>query len=723
MRWIRTPLLLPAVVFLGLVLVPSLLLGWFSLRAVENERAVARQRLLQDHQRHVQFAVRAVRVELEALEAAWEALVPRAVGWESRLDEVRSALDGARGKAFVRGCHLLHVSGRRLYPAPDRADEPPMTWAAPTAAGAERIAELLAAGEAAEFETGDTAAALRAYRRLLDQATAPNLRAMALAAIGRVHLQRGEADAATREYGKILRLYPDARDLDNQPLRVHAQLGIARALEAKGEFLEAARTLSALYKDLVGHSDEIGGLEYEILVERIERQMALLVPRPVPPAWEELERSFAAARAHPKKQIGSTYFAHKLSRKLLRASLDGLRYSTSPRYLSGTVDGAPFLLTYLFLPDPRGTGVAGLAGLEIDLEVLSRELLPEILRRLEPSAEVGLAVVDESGRTVIGVPEVANAPSVAASMGVPFDFWSVAAFRRPAGGADLGVDFRTKVYLYFVLLLLVAIASGSALAVATLRRQARLANLKTSFVSSISHELRTPLTSIRLYTEILEMGAERMDSEERARSLGTIRRECERLQRLIDQVLDFARIERGAKQYRFEYEEVGPLVRAVAEEFRTQAEAEGCGYEVSIAPDLPEVRVDADAVRQMLLNLLSNAVKYSDAERKIAVRVFRGDRELGIQVEDHGIGIEPGEQQRIFEEFYRIDTRLSSRRSGVGLGLTLVRRLAAAHGGRVSVESERGRGSRFTIWLPLQEPAATRPEADGGGGLTEARGG
>jgi signal transduction histidine kinase len=294
-------------------------------------------------------------------------------------------------------------------------------------------------------------------------------------------------------------------------------------------------------------------------------------------------------------------------------------------------------------------------------------------------------------------------------------------FRRPAGRADLGIDFRTKVYLYFVLLLLVAITAGTALGVATLRRQARLSNLKTSFVSRVSHELRTPLTSIRLYTEILEMGAERMDGEERARSFATIRRECERLQRLIDQVLDFARMERGAKQYRFEYEEVGPLVRGVAEEFRTQAEAEGFGYEVSIEPDLPEVRLDADAVCQMLLNLLSNAVKYSDAEREIAVRVFRSDGELGIQVEDHGIGIESGERQRVFEDFYRIDTRLSSRRSGVGLGLTLVRRLAAAHGGRVSVESERGRGSRFTVWLPLAEPTATRPRADGG--LTEARGG
>jgi signal transduction histidine kinase len=303
---------------------------------------------------------------------------------------------------------------------------------------------------------------------------------------------------------------------------------------------------------------------------------------------------------------------------------------------------------------------------------------------------------------------------------MPFDFWKLAVFRRPSAPGEPGLDFRTKVYLYVVLLLLVTVVAGAGLGVAALRRQARLAREKTSFVSSVSHELRTPLTSIRLYTEMLETGAEWMGAEERARSLGTIRRECERLQRLIDQVLEFARLERGTREYRFEYEEVGPLVRGVAEEFRAQAESAGCRYEVSVEDDLPEARVDADAVRQMLLNLLSNAVKYSDSERDVAVRVFRRDAELALQVEDHGVGIDPREQRRIFDEFYRVETSPPSRRGGVGLGLTVVRRLAEAHGGRVSVESEPGRGSRFTVWLPLEAPAASGPRA-ADRGLVEAR--
>ncbi len=723
MRWIRNPLQLAVLLFV-VVLVPSLLLGWFSLRAVQSERAAARQQLVGDQERYAQFSARAVRAELESLETTWEALVPRAVGWESRLDEVRAALDAARGQAFVRGCHLLHVSGRRLYPVLDSAEAPRgAERVVPGAAEAERIRELLAAGEAAEFDGQDSGAALRAYRGILARTSAPGLRAIAQAGIGRVLLQRGDPNGALREYEQLLRLYPDARDLDNQPLRVHARLGIARALESNGQPLAAADALTTLYEELALHSDEIGGLQFEILVERIGRQMARLVPRPVPPAWQELERRFAAARSRPKKQVGSSYFVHKLSRKLLRASLEGLPYSTSPRYLSETVDGRPFLLAYLYLPDASGTAVAGLAGLEIDLGALSTTLLPGVLQRLEPAPDIGLAVVDESGKGVSGGPDpVGDAAMVTSSLGGPFDSWSVAVFRRTAAGGDPIDDLRTKVYLYVVLLLLVTIVAGAGLGVAALRDQARLAALKTSFVSRVSHELRTPLTSIRLYTEMLEMGRDLADGEARARSLGTIRRECERLQRLIDELLDFARVERGTKQYRLEYEEMGPLVRGIAEEFRAQAEAERCRYEVSIEPDIPELRVDRDAIRQMLLNLLSNAVKYSDSERHVVVRAFRREAQLALQVEDHGIGIDPAHLNRIFDEFYRVETPDSSQRGGVGLGLTLVRRLAEAHGGRVGVESERGRGSRFTIWLPLG-PATVRQTRAAGGGLAEAGGG
>lgn len=707
--WRRNPHVELGLVFVLLVLLPSFLLGSFSLRAVESQRAAAQQRSLAERSSTADLAGRIVHQEMKTLEAGWSTLVPRHVGWEANLGAVVAALDSARGRDFVRACHLLHVSGQRLYPPEPAATDPtPIPSADAFDAGdAHEVRELLAAAETAEFELDTPAAALVAYRALLDAARTPRLQAVAHAGIARaqLHLQQWQRAIEASEW--ILQQYADAYDLDNQPLRLQARLHIARAREEMGQALPAASALVASYEDLVAHSDEIGRLQFDVLVERIEERMARLLPRPVPGDWRELEQRYAAVAAQRKRPIGSEYFANKLSRKLVRAALEGLVYTTEVRYLSATVDGEPFLLAYVYLPDASGTAVAALAGFEIDLMTMSNAMLPGIMQQFQANDDLVLALVDAEGKPVLSGSAVPATNRVSHPLAVPFDFWSVAVALEPDAEDFGGLEFRTKVYLYLVLVLLLTIGTGAALVVIGLRRQSRLANMKTSLVSSVSHELRTPLTSIRLFSELLEAAGEDASLEQRRQYLHTIRREVDRLQRLIDQVLDFARGARGARQFRFEFEEIGDLVRNVAEDFRSQAEGNGFRFEVDIEPDLPEVRVDADALRQLLLNLLANAMQYSEKERAITVRARRSGLEICIQVQDRGIGIDPTDHERIFEDFYRGDTRLSSRHGGLGLGLALVRRIATAHGGRVTVDSRRGQGAVFTIWLPVSEDGGT----------------
>ncbi len=697
-------------VFFVLVLCPSFLLGYFSLRAVENERVAASERLRADRAGYAELAGRAVHQELQALETAWKALVPRRVGWERRPGDTTAAVGAAEGRAFVHAAHLLHVSGDRLYPPGALGSE--VSARTLVTGEAARLQELLVAGETAEFDAGEAEAALAAYGELLAASPPPRLGAIALAGIGRAHLRLGQADAALAAFQRVLSEHAGAYDLDNQPLRLQARLQIARILAERNETLRATEELVVLYEDLVAHSDAIGRLQYDIFVERLEERLGHLLPRPLTPAWQPLQERINRVRGQPKKVVGSEYFGNKLSRKLVRAALDGLAYSTEVRYLSDSVDDRPFLLAYLYLPDASGTAVAGLVGFEIDLEDVARSLLPGLLQHLEPPQGTRLLLLDSAGKEVPG----GEAPPAheSRSLDVPFDFWSVA-----VAGSEVaaGADFRTKVFLYFVLLLLVTLAAGAFLVVAGLRRESRLANLQTGLVSSVSHELRTPLTSIRMYIEMLETAS----AEQRSGYLQTIRRECDRLQRLVDRVLDFARSERGTRRWRFEFEEVGALVHSAAEDFRTQAEAGGFRYGTEIEPDLPELRLDADAIRQMLLNLLANAVQYSEAERHIVVRAYRRHREVAVEVQDHGIGIAPGDKRHIFDDFYRGDSRLSSRHGGIGLGLALVRRVVAAHGARIDVESERGRGSTFTVWLPVPEEASGGQTAGEVGESGEAR--
>jgi len=231
-------------------------------------------------------------------------------------------------------------------------------------------------------------------------------------------------------------------------------------------------------------------------------------------------------------------------------------------------------------------------------------------------------------------------------------------------------------------------------------REIALARLKSDFVANVSHELRTPLALIRLYAETLEMG--RLTNPEKPQQYyRIIREESERLTALINNILDFSRIEAGRKEYDFRETDLARLVRETLDAYRYQIEQNGFTFQEQIEDDLPPVRVDREAIARSLLNLVNNAVKYSPQEKFLSVRLFRSGDEIKLQVADHGMGIPIREQSKIFEKFYRVGDPLVHNTKGSGLGLSLVRHIVRAHGGEVSVESIPGKGSTFTIALPL----------------------
>ena len=229
-----------------------------------------------------------------------------------------------------------------------------------------------------------------------------------------------------------------------------------------------------------------------------------------------------------------------------------------------------------------------------------------------------------------------------------------------------------------------------------------LAKLKSDIVSNVSHELRTPLALIRLYAETLELG--RIPDEQRKLEYYRIvRKESERLTGLINNILDFSRIEAGRKEYDFRETDLPSLVRETLDSYHYQIEQHGFRYEERISNDLPVVRVDREAIARSLLNLVNNALKYSADDKFLAVNLYREIGSVKLDVIDHGIGIPRPEQNKIFDKFYRVCDPLCHDNKGSGLGLALVQHIVNAHGGKVSVESNPGKGSKFTITLPLQQ--------------------
>ncbi len=373
--------------------------------------------------------------------------------------------------------------------------------------------------------------------------------------------------------------------------------------------------------------------------------------------------------------------------------------------------GGAHMMSALFpLPISRDRAVIG--GVSFDPYYLKKTLFPETLKELiarklteeggNPLAMMVYAVDNEghAGKLLAtsagwgeGKPEVTRNLDDAfrgLALGIKFQGTSVDA---------IGQRWALQSFLILGALSLLMIG-GLALAYRSVSKEVALAHLKADFVSNVSHELRTPLALIRLYAETLELG--RITTQEKKEEYyRIIRKESERLTALINNILDFSRIEAGRKEYDFRETDMAELVRNTLDAYRYQIEQQGFAFEQSIDASIPAVRVDREAIARALVNLVNNALKYSADDKFLGVKLYRANDLLKLEVVDRGIGITRREQSKIFEKFYRTGDPLVHNTKGSGLGLSLVRHITQAHGGEVEVESTPGKGSKFILSLPL----------------------
>jgi signal transduction histidine kinase len=336
-------------------------------------------------------------------------------------------------------------------------------------------------------------------------------------------------------------------------------------------------------------------------------------------------------------------------------------------------------------------------GAEINLNGFTKEFERLIQPDYDLAKTVCVALLDDKGKPVVtttpGFVTNWKRPFVATEVGEVLPHWEIGVYLlNPAAANQIAVTVQRSVGATIVLLLC-AIGIGSWLIWRDLGRQVRLARQKTDFVSNVSHELKTPLTSIRIFSELL---ANNPDPDRQKRYSEIIVNESSRLTRLINNVLDFARVDRGETKYEKEVFDLNALVRETLTNFRPNFASEG----IDSSP-LPVIG-NRDAIAQVLLNLLSNAEKYGDGRIEVTTR--RPENGLAtVRVSDRGPGVPRGSEEKIFEQFYRAHNSLSNGIQGAGLGLTLARQIARANGGDVIYEPHPGGGSLFSIKLSSPE--------------------
>jgi len=398
--------------------------------------------------------------------------------------------------------------------------------------------------------------------------------------------------------------------------------------------------------------------------------------------------------------------------------LEKMEEKGTPYYFEGEWvqrgDKHVYLSNAIFLKTDKVSGTRTIAAMTFDGDYLRDQFFPQALEQVM-SRNVSEGQTDKNAVIMIR----AKSDSTPFIYGTGWD-GGEAEVERPMEGVFQGLILGMKlrgttlealgehwVHTSFLILggLSFLLAGGIFLTYRNVSKEMALARLKSDFVSNVSHELRTPLALIRLYAETLELGRLTGPSKHQE-YYSIIRKESERLTALINNILDFSRIEAGRKEYDFRETDMCELVRNTLESYRYQIEQNGFTFEEKIA-EVPPLNVDREAMARSLVNLVNNALKYSQDRKHIRVNLYREDGTVKLEVVDQGIGIPANEQHRIFEKFYRVGDPLVHNTKGSGLGLSLVQHIARAHGGDVMVESTPGAGSKFTITLPLGWPQSS----------------
>jgi signal transduction histidine kinase len=372
--------------------------------------------------------------------------------------------------------------------------------------------------------------------------------------------------------------------------------------------------------------------------------------------------------------------------------------------------------------------VVGVAGMILDDDFFRNERLPSIIKKALPAFFPGTGMEDlavnvrnASGQVVLATRQDSGNQRKSATTHFPFVFtdWTLS-LHTPSTTPEQWASANFAFNVTLSMLLAVVLMGGIVLALRAANRAVRLSEMKSDFVSNVSHELRTPLASIRVFAELLRLG--RVQTPEKVQEYGEyIEEESRRLSRLIDNILDFSRIESGRKQYRFIESDLGSVVASTLRTFEAHLRHGGLRIAAEgIDRPLPRLSIDPDAIAQALHNLIDNAVKYSGDAKEITVRLAREDETAVVSVRDRGIGIPRSEQEKIFDRFHRVGTALVHEVKGSGLGLSIVRHIAQVHGGSVVVESEPGKGSTFSIRLPLRRRAAAVAGGEKVGGAEPA---
>jgi signal transduction histidine kinase len=476
-------------------------------------------------------------------------------------------------------------------------------------------------------------------------------------------LNAGRIDAALAAFETLTGPQKDTFGSGRTPISLTARYQRCRILAERHRAAELSREATALLRDLLNARWPLTEANYWLYLRDAVRWLGLL-----PPAARPEERLAAAVSEVWRQRTSLIGDDSNSARRLL--DVGGLSYVVLIRRFKGET-----------------------RALVADASFVAAQWTATAAAVVDPAQ-----VTFELQRTAVDVPHAAGSTVRSATdIGLP---WTLVVTRTSGSDDAAAFASRRRLLLSGFLVLIVMVSGASYFIARAVSRELAVARMQSDFVAAVSHEFRTPLTALRQFTEMLRNSVS-LDDGRRRLFYDAQARATDRLTGLVESLLDFGRMEAGARPYRFEPLSCTQIVSEVVEDFRR--EVESAGYQIEFRTDADaEIDGDREALGRALRNLLDNAVKYSPDARTVHVDVARRSDKVLISVRDQGIGVGSRERKAIFARFHRGAEAQTRGIQGTGIGLAMVDHIVKAHRGRVHLDSVVGRGSRFTMILPLR---------------------
>ncbi len=687
--------------FLLTILLPSVVLSIFGIMAIQNERFKVAQQYENEHKRMADLLKRTVTANLNDVEIFIKNLVEDPVFAQKDYKGIKRLIDNRpAANKLIEQLIIIYKDENPffpLFPSTTYVDIP-----IPGSSLSTEQQEKLKRAERNEYVHKNYSGSIALYNELFVAVKTKGDQARMLNHIARNCIKQKKYHQAIKIYNRIIKEYSDQRTPSNLPLSLIAHLQKVECYQHLEDYHNALKEALSLYNEIIQHSHHLNEDQFFTYADILKVKISLLLEKI--PSAETYSSEFTTLKTlHQSKDEHwkiidrlRTICIPELREKFIYAKPD------SPRQIhySKTIDQKNYLIVAVLIPDQEKMNTLGILAVKISNQYLQVDLLSEIIEDIPLNENTMVKISDLSGYILFGnTIHSEEFYKITVFSNENFPPWRIEIYDTQAGELEI-LAIHKSFYFWTILTLLIVLIFGLILIVKTVSHEMEILKIKSDFVSSVSHEFKTPLTSIQALTERLREGKVK-NPEKMQQYFSVISQDTDKLIRLVGNILNFSKIEEGKIAYEFVETEISQWLPQIVDNFKKENMQREIKINTKIPAKIPSIKIDKNALSQAIYNLLDNAIKFSAEKKGVAVIVKREKEYLVIKVKDDGIGIPRSEWDKIFEKFYQGKNAIKYSPRGTGLGLTLVRNTAEAHGGKISVESNEGQGSTFSLILPI----------------------